>query len=78
MSLTDKEIQWLHDKSATPEEIKIYGIMKGLYDGKPLMNGDIASVHGTHRTNIGAHMKRMILKGIVSRYRHQYYVPNKP
>lgn len=64
---------------ATPTEVKIYKIALDLFKKtkKPFMNHHIATIHKTHRTNIRQHLASMVKKGLVSRWSHQLYVPNK-
>lgn len=75
--MTKSAQKWLNKKSATPEESKIYIIALKQYKKlkRPLQNVDIAEVHGTHRTNIRAHLSNMIRKGLIERHLHKFYIP---
>ncbi len=76
-NLTKKARQWLNKQGATPVETEIYSITKAQFKKlkRPLQNGDIASVHKSHRTNIRAHLANMISKGLIKRHLHKFYLP---
>lgn len=72
-----KAQKWLNKIGATPMESEIYFIVISQFKklDRPLQNADIAVIHGTHRTNIRAHLANMIRKGLVKRHRHKFYIP---
>lgn len=71
---------WLDKKGVTPVGKKIYKIAAKVYSKKklPLSNRDIAEVYESNRTNILAHMRKLIEKGVIKRHSKKFYLVVKP
>lgn len=71
---------WLDKMGVPPVGKKIYKIAAQVYSVKktPLSNRDIADIHGSSRTNILAHMRKLIEKGVIKRHSKKFYIVVKP